>query len=212
MLLCWVYETTLERRGRLWWAVCMKMAKSQQSWIAVYLLYIYIFLLFDRSVMSDSLHPYGLHRARLPCTSLSPEVCSNSHPLSQWCHPTISFPVALFSCPQSFPASESFPMNRFFSSGGQRTEAAISAPVLPMTIQCWFPLGSTALISLQSIGFSRVFFSTAVWKHQVFDAQPPSWSNSHIFTWLLEKPYLWLYGPLSAKCCLWFLICCLGWS
>ena len=159
------------------------MAKSQQSWISVYLLlYIYFLLLFDRSVMSDSLHPYGLHHARLPCTSLSPEVCSNSHPLSQWCHPTISFPVALFSCPQSFPASESFPVNRFFSSGGQRIEAAVSAPVLPVTIQSWFPLGLTGLISLQSTGLSRVFFSTAVWKHQVFVAQRPSWSNSNVFT------------------------------
>ena len=137
--------------------------------------------------MTDSLQLHELQHARLLCPSLFPRVCSNSCPLSWCCHPTISSSVALFSCPQSFPASESFPVNWFFSSGGQRIEAAISASVLPVTNQSWFPFGLTGLI-LQSKELSRVLFSTSVWKHQVFDAQPPLWSNSHIFTWFLEKP------------------------
>ena len=113
-------------------------------------------------------------------------------------------PVTHFSsCPQSFPTSRSFPM----SSDGQSIGA--SASVLPMNIQGWFPLGLTVLISLVSKGLSRVFSSTTVWRHQFFSAQPSLWSNSHIHPWLLEKLSLWLYRPLSAKQCLWFLICCL---
>ena len=81
-----------------------------------------------------------------------------------------------------------------------------------MNIQCWFPLGLTGLISLQSMGISRVFSSTTIQKHQFFGAQPSLWSNSHIHTWLLEKPQLWLYGPLSSKWCLCFLICCCSFS
>ena len=101
--------------------------------------------------MSDSLQPHELQYARFPCPSLSPWVCSNLCPLSQWCHPTISSSVALFSsCPQSFPASGSFLMSLLFASGGQSIGASSSAPVLPMNIQGWFPLGLTALISLLS--------------------------------------------------------------
>ena len=154
--------------------------------------------------MSDSLWPRGLQHTRLPCPSSSPRACSNSCPLSQWCHPTSSSSVAHFSsCPQSFPTSRSFPM----SSDGQSIGA--SASVLPMNIQDWFPLGLTVLISLVSKGLSRVFSSITVWRHQFFSAQPSLWSNSHIHPWLLEKPSLWLYRPLSAKQGLWFLICCL---
>ena len=106
---------------------------------------------------------------RLPCPSPSPRVCSNSWSLSQWCHPTISSSVVPFSsCLQSFPASRSFPMSQFFTSGGQSTGASASGSVLPMTIQDGFPLGWTGLISLQSKGFSRVFFNTTVQKHQFF--------------------------------------------
>ena len=94
--------------------------------------------------------------------------------------------------------------------GGQSIGA--SATVLPVNIQGWFLLGLTVLIFLQSKGLSRVFSNTTVWKHQFFGAQPSLWSNSHICTWLLEKPQLWLYGPLLAKWCLWFLIPCLGSS
>ena len=146
-------------------------------------------LLFDCSVVSDSFWHHGLEHSRLPCPSLSPEVCSKSCPLSQWCHPTISSFITPFSSLlQSFPASESFPVSQFFASGGQSIGA--SASVLPMNIQYWFPLGWTGWISLLSKGLQRVFSSTTVWKHQFFSAQPTLWSNSHIHTWLLEKPQL----------------------
>ena len=161
--------------------------------------------------MSNSLRPHGLQHPRLPCPSLSPRVCSNSCPFSRLCHPTISSSVTPFSSwPQSFPASGSFPMSPFFIAGGQ--SIAASASVLPMNIQGWFPLGLTGLISLLSMGLSRVFSSTTVQKHQFFSAQLSLWFNSHIHTWLLEKPWLWLYRPLSAKWCLCFLIRCLGLS
>ena len=144
--------------------------------------------------------------ARLACPSLSPRVCSNSCPLTRWCHPTISSFVTPFSfCLQSFPALGSFPVSQLLASGGQRIGASASASVLPLNIQAWFPLGLTGLISLLSKGFSRVFSSTTVQKHQFLGAWPSLWSNSHICTWLLEKPYLWLYRPLSAKWCLCFL-------
>ena len=97
-------------------------------------------------------------------------VYSNSCPLSQWCHPTISSSVVPFSsCPQSFPASGSFPMSRLFTSGGQSIGA--SASVLPMTIQDWFPLGLTGWISLLSKGLARVFSNNTAQKHQFFGAQ-----------------------------------------
>ena len=81
-----------------------------------------------------------------------------------------------------------------------------------VNIQGWFPLGLTGLISLLSKGLSRVFSSTTIQKHQFFSTQPSLWSNAHIHMWVLEKPQLWLYGPLLAKLCLCFLICCLGLS
>ena len=140
-------------------------------------------------VMSDSLRPHGLQHARLPCPSPTPGACSNSCPSSPWCHPTISSSVIPFSSRlQSFPASGSFPMSQFFISGGQSIGVSASASVLPMNIQGWFPLGLTGWISLQSKGFSRVFSNTTVQKHQFFCGQPSSQSNSHIHTWLLEKP------------------------
>ena len=104
--------------------------------------------------------------------------------------PNISSSVIPFSsCPQSFPASGSFQMSHFFSPGGQNIGVSASTSVLPMNIQDWSPLGWTGWISLQSKGLSRVFSSTTVQKHQFFDSQPYSWSNSHISIWLLEK--LW---------------------
>ena len=116
-------------------------------------------------------------------------VCSNSCPSSQWCHPTISSSVIPFSsCLQSFPTSGSFLMSWLFASGGQSIGAPTSASVLPMNIQDWFPLGLTGLISLQTKGLSRDFSTTTVQKHQFFSVQPSLWSNSHIHTWLLEKP------------------------
>ena len=131
--------------------------------------------------MSNCWQPHGLQHTRLPCPSLSPGACSNSCPLSLWCHPTISSSVAPFSsCPQSFWASRSFPMSWFILSGGQSIGALASASVLPMNIEGWFPLGLIGLIFLQSKGLSRVFSSTTVWKHQFFGAQPSLWSSSHI--------------------------------
>ena len=131
--------------------------------------------------MSDSLRPHGLQHARLPCPSPPPRANSNSCPLSQWCHLTISSSVIPFSsCLQSFPESGSFPMSQLFASGAQIIRVSASASVLPMNIQDWFPFGLTGLISLQSKGLSRVFFSTTVWKHQFCGTQPSLWSNSHI--------------------------------
>ena len=146
-------------------------------------------LLFSRQVMSDSWWPHGLQHARLPCPSPSPWVCSNSCPLSQWFHPTISSSVTPFSsCPQSFPASGSFPKSWLLTLGGQSMGASASAPIISMNIQGWFPLGLTDLSSLLSKGLTGVFSSTTVWRHQFFSAQPSLWSNSHIHTQLLEKP------------------------
>ena len=143
----------------------------------------------SRSAVFDSLQSHGLLHARPPCPSPTPRVYSNSCPLSRWCHLTISSSVIPFSsCLQSFPASGSFLMNQFFASCGQSIGASASASVLPKTIQDWFPLGLTGLIFLQSKGLSRIFSSTIVWKDQFFSAQPPLWTNSHIHTWLLEKP------------------------
>ena len=147
-------------------------------------------LLFILSVVSDSLWPHGLQHVRFPCPSLSPRVCSNSCPLSQWCHPTISSSVTYFSShPQSFPASGSFPICWLFASGSSSIWASALASVLPVNSQNWFPLGWTGLISLLSKGLSRVFPNTTVQKHQFFGAQPSSQSSSHICTWLLEKPW-----------------------
>ena len=146
-------------------------------------------MLFSHSVVSDYLQLHGLHHARLPCPSLSSRACSNLYPLSQWCHPTISSSAVPFSSRlQSFPASGSFPMSHLFSSGDKRIGASVSASVLPMIIQGWFPLGLTGFISLQSKGLSRVFSNTIVQKHQFFGTQISLRSNSHIHTWLLEKP------------------------
>ena len=131
----------------------------------------------------------GLQHTRLPCPSLSPGVCSKPCPLSRWCHPTISSFIAPFSsCPQSFPASRSFPMSRLFTSGGQSIGASDSASVLSVNIQGWFPLGLTGLIFLLYKGLLGVFPSTTVREHHFFRAQASLWSNSHICTWLLEKP------------------------
>ena len=120
----------------------------------------------------DSLRPHRLQHTRLPCPSPTPSVYSNSCPLNQWCHPTISFSVVPFSlCLQSFPASGSFPMSQLFASGGQSIGVSASASVLPMNIQDWFPLGWTGWISLQSKGLSRVFCNTTVQTHQFFGPQ-----------------------------------------
>ena len=124
---------------------------------------IFQLLLFSRSVVSNSLWPHGLQHTRIPCPSPFPRAFSNSCPLSQWVHPTISSSVTpLSSCLQSLPASGSFPVSWLFTSGGQSTGVSASALVPPMNIQDLFPLGLTGLISLQSKGLSRVFSYTTV--------------------------------------------------
>ena len=126
---------------------------------------------------------------RPPCPSPSPRVHSNSCPSSQWCHSAISSSVIPFSsCPQSLPASESFPVSQLFPWGGQSTGVSALASVFPVSTQDWSPLGWMSWISLQSKGFSRVFSNTTVQKHQFFSAQLSSPSNSHIHVWPLEKP------------------------
>ena len=127
---------------------------------------------FSRSVTSDSLQPHGLRLARLLCPSPTPGAYSNSRPSSWWCHSTISSSVVSFSsCLQSCPASGSFPLSQFFTSGGQSIGVSALASVLPMNIQEWFPLGWADWISLQAKGLSRVFSNTTVQKHKFFDAQ-----------------------------------------
>ena len=147
-------ENSMDRGS--WWATVHRIAPHTVQ--------------FSHSVLSDSLWPHGLQHTRLPCPSPNPGAYSNSCPLSQWCHPTISSSVDLFSfCLKSFPASGSFLMSQFFTSGGQGI--GVSASALLMNIQDWFPLGWTGLISLQSRGLLRVFSNTTVQKHQFFGAQ-----------------------------------------
>ena len=150
------------------------MRHSVQKWCRIN-------ALDQSSGVSDSLRPHRLQHARLPCPSPTPRVYSNSCPLSQWCHSTISSSVIpLSSCLQSFPASGSFPMSQFFASGGQSIRASASASVLPMNIQDWFPLEWTDWISLQSKGLSRVFSNTTVQKHQFLDTPVPVQSLSRV--------------------------------
>ena len=144
---------------------------------------------FSRSVVSNSLRPHESQNARPPCPSPTPEVHSNSHPLSRWCHPAISSSVIPFSfCHESLSVSGSFPMSQLFAWGGQSIGVSTSASVLPMNTQDWSPSEWTGWISLQSMGLSRVFSNTTVQKHRFFSTQLSSQSNSHIHTWLLEKP------------------------
>ena len=127
---------------------------------------------FSHSFVSDSLQPHGLQHTRPPCPSPTPQVYSNSCPLSQWCHRISSSSVVPFSsCLQSFPASGSFQMSQFLASDSQSIGVSASASVLPMNIQDWSPLGWAGWISLLSKGLSRVFFNTTVQKYQFFRAQ-----------------------------------------
>ena len=142
---------------------------------------------FSCSVLSDFLQPYESQHARPPCPSPTPGVYSNSCPSSQWCHPAISTSVILFStCPQSLPASGSFPMSQLFTCG-QSTGVSASASVLPMNTQDWSPLGWTDWISLQSKGLSRVLQHHSS-KASILRTHLSLRSNSHIHTWPLEKP------------------------
>ena len=153
VLLLWQWPWTVKAGG-----LQSIMLQKSHTWLQ-----------FSHSVMSHSLQPHFLQYARLNCPSVSPGICSNSCPLSQWCHPTILSSVIPFSsCLQFFPASGSFQMSQFFTFSGQ--SIGVSASVLPMNIQGCFPLGSTGLISLLSKGLSRVFSNT-IQKHSFFGAQ-----------------------------------------
>ena len=144
---------------------------------------------FSRLVVSNSLWPHESQHTRPPCPSPTPGVYPNSCGSSQWCYPAISSSIVPFSsCPQSLPASGSFPMSQLFAWGGQSTRVSASASVLPMNIQDWSPLGWTGWTSLQSKGLSRVFSNTTVRKHQFFSTQLSSQSNSHTHTWPMENP------------------------
>ena len=144
---------------------------------------------FSRSVVSDFLWPHESQHYMHPCPSPSPGVPSDSCPLSSWCHPVIPASVIPFSyCPQTLPASESFPISQLFAWGGQRTGVSASASFPPKKSQGWLPSEWTGWISLQSKGLSRVFSNTTLQKHQLFGAQTSSQSNSHIHTWPQEKP------------------------
>ena len=154
-----------------------------------FLVALHSFIHFSHSVMSNSFRPHESQYARPPCPSPTPGVHSDSRPLSSWCHPALSSSVAPFtSCPQSFPASESFPVSQLFASGGQSIGVSALASFLIKKSQGWSPSERTGWISLQSKGLSRVFSNTTVRKHQFFSAQLSSQSNSHIHTWSLEKP------------------------
>ena len=140
---------------------------------------------FCHSVLSDSLQPHELQHARPPCPSPTPRVYPNSCPSSWWCHPAISSSVVPFSsCPQSFPASGSFPISQLFTWGGQNIGVSASASVLSMNTQDWSPLGWTGWISLQSKGLSRVFSNTTDQKHQFFGS---IWNNLIFITLFHSK-------------------------
>ena len=143
--------------------------------------YVFSSVQFSCSVVYDSLRPHESQHTRPPCPSPTPGVYSS--PSSRWCHPAVSFSVVPFSsCPQSLPASGSFPVSQHFSWGGQSIGVSASASVLPVNTQDWSPLGWTGWITLQSKGLSRVFSNTTVQKHQFWGAQLSSQFNSHIYT------------------------------
>ena len=147
-----------------------------------------LLLLFSFPVISHSLQLHGLQHARLPCPSPSPRVCPSSCSLHWWCHPAISSSDTLFSsCPQSFPASGTFPMSCLLTSDDQNTETSASASVFPVNIQGSSPLRLTGLISLQSKGLSGVFSSTTVRRHQFFGNLPSLWSSFHNHKWPLRR-------------------------
>ena len=141
-------------------------------------------LLFSHPVLSDSLQPHGLQHTKPPCPSLSSEACPSLCPLLWWCHPAISSLVSpFFSCPQSFPASGTFPVSKLFASDDQNTGVSASASLLPVIIQGWFPLRLIYFISLLSKELAQVFSSTTVQRHQFFGTLPSLLSSS-------QQPYM----------------------
>ena len=173
---CWAGCGEKETLLHCWWECKL----VQPLWRTVW-----IFLQFSSVAQS----PHESQHVRPPCPSPSPGVHSDSRPTSPWCHPAISsFVVPFSSCPQPLPASTSFPMSQLFAWGGQSNGVSALASYLPKKSQSWSPSERTSWISLQSKGLSRVFSNTTLQKHQFFGDQPSSQSNSHIHTWLLEKP------------------------
>ena len=175
MSISWSIYCTIVRQGII---TGETWGKVPSTFLSIYLpLPITIIIIlysvqFSHSVMSKSLRPHETQYTRPPCPSPTPRVYPNSCPLSWWCHPTISSSVIPFSfCPQSLPASGSFPMSQLFTSGGQSIGVSASALVLPMNTQYWSPLGCTGWISLQSKGLSRVFSNTTVHNPQFFSTQ-----------------------------------------
>ena len=164
------------------WIICLFQTRTIS-----FLLYVELSVQFSLSVVSSSLQPHESQHTRLPCPSPTPGVHSDSRPSSQWCHPAISV-VPFSSCPQSLPASESFPISQLFAWGVQSTGVSALASFSPKKSQGWSPSEWRGWISLQSKGLSRVFSNTTVQKHQFFSAQLSSQSNSHIHTWPLVKP------------------------
>ena len=159
---------------------------------------IYLYSQFSRSVVSNSLRPHESQHAKPPCPSPTPGVYSNTCPSSWWCHPTISYSVVPFSsCPQSFPASGSFPMSQLFTWGGQSIGVSASASVLSMNTQDWSPLRLTGWISLQSKGLSRVFSNTTVQKHQFFKVWNPN-----------IKVMIYQAGTNDFQCLIWIFWVC----
>ena len=157
---------------------------------------------FSLSVVSNSLQRHGLQQTKLPCPSLSPGVCSNSCPLSWWCHTIISSSISHFSsCPQSFPASRSFLKNWLFPLCGQSIGASASASILPMNIQGSFLLDWLVWSCLIPLirGLSKVFSCTTIQNHQFFDAQTSLWSNFYICTWLLGKNHSFDYTDFCGQ-------------
>ena len=145
--------------------------------------------LFSHPVVANPLQPCGLQHVRPPCPSSSPKVCPSSCPLHPWCHPAISSSDTLFPfCPQSFPASGTFPMSQLFTSDDQNTGASASSSALPMISKGWLPLRLTGLISLLSNRLSGVFSGTTIRRHQFFGALPSLWFSSHNCTWPLGRP------------------------
>ena len=178
--------TVRTRNGKMAWLQIGKEYVKAVYCHSAYLTYMQSSVQLSCSVVSNSLQSHWLQQARLPCPSPTPTPCSNSCPLSRWCHPAISSSVIPFSsCLQSLPASGSFPMSRLFTSGGPSIGAAAS--VLPVNTQDWFLFRVDWFALLASKGLSRVFSNRAAQKHQFFGAQLSLWSNAHNHTWILEK-------------------------
>ena len=180
-------------RGRCWalfWGLKHTASFHFRTFLTnVFLISSVQFSSVSQSCLTDTLTPHESQHARPPCPSPTPGVHPISCPSNRWGHPAISSSFIPFSsCPQSLPASESFPVSQLFAWGGQSTGVSAWASFLPKNTQDWSPLEWTGWISLQSKRLSRVFSNTTVQKHQFFGTQPYSQSNSHIHTWPQEKP------------------------